>query len=139
MEHYCVKCEQKWECESGDGCLHYKRYVDCKGGGGGKCNYPTHKKKPDPCGCDNCEMIRRFGKGNYSGRCICRLCGEGWTKHRGWHCPEKKEWELECGVKVKMMDSHSFEILASTAPGRVGVTEIPSLIKILKEIQNENH
>lgn len=94
------------------------------------------KEKPDPCDCDNCEMIRRFGKGNYSGRCICRLCGEGWTKHRGWHCPEKKEWELPNGATIKKDGRDSYMIVAqgTCSVGYFGKDDFPAIIKALQEI-----
>lgn len=139
MGHICSVCDTKWDC-----CYTKERCCKTILTPCSKCLAEKRKEKPDPCDCDNCEFLRRFGYTSVQMKSddrdiTCSYCLQLSSQHDGYHCPVKTEWELECGAKVKMMDSHSFEILVGAEPGRVDVTEIPSLIKILEEIKGRKN
>lgn len=146
-------------------CLREKDCVihdcpECKSGGA-VCHCVDCKKKPAPCGCDNCEIPRRFGGGVYiANTAICKLCGRKRNEHpKDSLCPPKRtEWELPCGVKVKLVaekqgteEAIHLNFSAGSSLGRFVIDSnhydnltvaiipntIPSLIKILEEIENK--
>lgn len=64
------------------------------------------RKKDDPCSCDNCQYLKRFGytkkqmeKESHDWQ--CGLCKQMDYDHSGYHCPKEKEWKLPDGGIVK--------------------------------------
>ncbi len=128
MKHICPDCKEEWMCTMGCSTV----LMRC----------PDGCKKPDPCGCDNCEYIRRFGtfllSSNSQER--CRLCGNRYCEHTEWHCPEKKEWTLPSGVKVHRIKSYDgikiVQDVGCTLCDAIylGSPDYKALAKILQEI-----
>lgn len=132
MNHRCPECGGWWKCKScteeliKEGiCSREKLCCKCR-------------QTDQSCDCDNCEYIRRFGitrnQWNTYGMdtAKCKLCNNYMPEHNGWKCPEKTEWELPCGAKVMHLSKDYIEI---ESPNRYRVFHLPSLRKILQEIE----